>query len=650
MEDTVKYNYLKSLGRRNQYFNNVSDIIAKTIKNELRIYEKDNVPLSDNASETDSEDNSDESSDASEELGKTSKNPYSYILDQFKDIISSEKCSNIEDSSNENKTTVHIKYSEPDHAHTDEPLGLDQNFKLGSKSEKVPEDAYNELDLNFLVKSGANEDSTINSYLPHIVLRKLNSNKDPLQLNKVFSNLERNLSDVRMKYRKTLSNLSLKSSAVRRNYRLSCFNTVDPKNINKVEEKHEHNHDTIINKPGVDRINFDLNKWLDELPDDLKNFIEVESITTSLNSIKDFKENKPPKDNKIYKMDLNSTDDKGIRENASQKEQKSVNEIKKEDKKPVPEKGYIEVIHEDYIEPLKHVLSEDFKSGFDGIKQGISDLYNNSPSIFQNLFGSSDPDNDREISKQLSKQLNSYYDDTDRNTGENGPETHDDFNDEFDKDYKYFDMNDKYQSFDISDEKPKSSTPVVNKDYNQNYVVYRENYRAKTPEKVIKSVADYNIGFLSNLWTINENCKLVRNENIRSGTKTINPWFGSPAKEALYRQLTLENSNEDKECTTILDMERGIKYKVVTDKNGQPEYLIDNIEPGDEETAKTFKNTVSTVQKNKYRNKNNSSDPKIEEGFFDPMLKHQEKIEQTKLINETDLAIFGRRKVTRTNR
>ncbi|XP_953653.1 uncharacterized protein TA16440 [Theileria annulata] len=648
MEDIIKYNYYKSFGRRYQYIDNVNDIIANTIKNELQIYEKGNDKLLDKESGIKSEDNSGETSEHSEDLDHIRENPYSYILDQFKDVISSEQSSDFEDLSNENKTTVRIKFSEQDQTKNDDPLDSGQNFRLGPKSKKIQEKEQNQTDLNSLENFGADEDKKINFYLPHVVLRKLNSNKDPLNLNKVFSNLERNLSDVRYKYQKTLSNLALKSSAVRRNYRLTCFNPVHPKNIRKIEPDQEHNQDKINNKRDVDKNNFDLNKWLDELPNDLKNFIEDESISNSLNSIKDFKESKQLKDNEINKMDLNNRDAKDLHETHSEEETESVINIEKEDENPVSDKGYMEVIQKDYIDPLKDVISEDIKTGLDEIKQGITDLYNNSPKIFQNIFGSSEPDKELDKSRKPSKELNSYYLETNRDAVENLDSPDGEY-DPFDNDYKIFDMKEKYQSFDISDKKPpQDSTPVVNRDFNENYVVYKEN-QVKSPEKVVKSVGEYNIGFLSNLWTINEKCKLMRNENAR--TNTINPWFGSPAKEAMYRQRSLDNSNQEyKECTTVLDKERNMKYKIVMDENNKPVYLIDNIEPGDEERAKKYKDTVLTIQRNRIKNRNNNLDSNLEDGVYDPLKQFQQTIEQTKLINETDLAILGRPKVKRTNR
>nr|PVC49575.1 hypothetical protein MACL_00002922 [Theileria orientalis] len=719
MSNFDKLNRLKSFNERNGFVSNADKLISCSIKRQL--YGTDHsydgyTQISGTDVDVDQE---------NEELGLKNDSPYSghgqtgtssYDSDEDSDSYDDETTSYSDDSEEQNKSPDSVESKSPQTVKSQNPGDLNSNNG----------GVYKDEDHDEYSKGSSNNDLK-----PKDGIKFGNDNE---YLKNVFSNLENQLSKVRLGYQASLSNRSLESSILKQDLRrsqsmstLKSGSSIDNTAGNKSVQM---NPSTNSNLPRTDsnrytrsssfsnlsisntnrQNNFDLNKWFDELPAGLRNFVEIESSNNSADRNNSFRstnsnKNELMKQNTMYE---NSADDKSnpVREvkfaknlpasnvtntqdQTKNTEESSKNETESSNNQhgPVSDEkkpnegtgGYFEKLTKDYINPIKKMFSEDlkndikdeikyFKDDLTYLKEGIVDLYNKSPKMLQNLMNEeseSELSANAKIEKKLLVNPNSYYLQSTRNTNsivsnylsddakdgvKTGSSTKaaDGQGSKPKGSCKVFNIYDTYECFDISDQTKLTHVSAFDiKHANQNYSLARDD-SDDDEGKVVTSISDYNIEFLSNLSKVNEKCNMLNSHKI--SCNLVKPWFTNPINEKIQinsNRSKLSRSSKVKTEEKHLVTDDNMKY-VVKKTEGSVKYIIDEgSEPNVQDNKKVPINIYD--MENYYEGVNYEYQNDEGKTFYDP-ISHFESVKDSKkkTLDNTEWAMFGRPLVKKT--
>ncbi|BAM39608.1 conserved hypothetical protein [Theileria orientalis strain Shintoku] len=653
MSNFDKLNRLKSFNERNGFVSNADKLISCSIKRQL--YGTDHsydgyTQISGTDVDVDQE---------NEELGLKNDSPYSghgqtgtssYDSDEDSDSYDDETTSYSDDSEEQNKSPDSVESKSPQTVKSQNPGDLNSNNG----------GVYKDEDHDEYSKGSSNNDLK-----PKDGIKFGNDNE---YLKNVFSNLENQLSKVRLGYQASLSNRSLESSILKQDLRRSqSMSTL--KSGSSIDNTAGNNFSNLSISNTNRQNNFDLNKWFDELPAGLRNFVEIESSNNSADRNNSFRstnsnKNELMKQNTMYE---NSADDKSnpVRENETESSNNQHGPVSDEKKPNEGTGGYFEKLTKDYINPIKKMFSEDlkndikdeikyFKDDLTYLKEGIVDLYNKSPKMLQNLMNEeseSELSANAKIEKKLLVNPNSYYLQSTRNTNmKTGSSTKaaDGQGSKPKGSCKVFNIYDTYECFDISDQTKLTHVSAFDiKHANQNYSLARDD-SDDDEGKVVTSISDYNIEFLSNLSKVNEKCNMLNSHKI--SCNLVKPWFTNPINEKIQinsNRSKLSRSSKVKTEEKHLVTDDNMKY-VVKKTEGSVKYIIDEgSEPNVQDNKKVPINIYD--MENYYEGVNYEYQNDEGKTFYDP-ISHFESVKDSKkkTLDNTEWAMFGRPLVKKT--
>ncbi|UKK00844.2 hypothetical protein MACK_000918 [Theileria orientalis] len=723
MSNFDKLNRLKSFNERNGFLSNADKLISSSIKKQL--YGTDHsydgyTQISGADSDVGPE---------NENLGEENDSPYSgnrqtstssYDSDEDSDFYDDESSSYSDDSEEHNKLSDSGESKSPQALKSQKPGVLNS-----SNGEVYKDEAHNESS-----KGNTNNDPGYK--------HEFKFGPDNEYLKNVFSNLESQLSKVRLGYQASLSNRSLESSILKQDLRrsqsmstlksgTSIDNTAGNKfvPVNQSSNSHLARSDSngsnrytrsssfsnlsISNSNKQD--NFDLNKWFDELPPGLRNFVEIESSNNSVDRNNSFR-NSNSNDSELMKQNTmyeNSADSKSspVREvkfasnlsasnadntpgptkntaESSKNETESANNrqelVSNETKSNEGTRGYLDKLTKDYINPIKKLFSEDlkndikdeimyFKEDLTYLKDGIVDLYNKSPKMLQNLMNEeseSELSENAKIEKKLLVNPNSYYLQSTRNTNSivsnyladdgkdavkmgSSTKAADAQGSKTKGNFKVFNIHDTYECFDISDQTKLTHVSAFDINHaNQNYSLAREDDSEEDEGKVVTSISDYNIEFLSNLSKVNEKCNMLNSHKI--SCNLVKPWFTNPINEKIQissNRSKLSRSSKVKTEEKHLVTDDNVKY-LIKKTDDKVKYIIDDgSKPNVEDNKKVPINIYD--MENYYEGVNYEYQNEEGKTFYDP-ISHFERVKDSKkkTLDNTDWAMFGRPLVKKT--
>ncbi|UKJ88451.1 hypothetical protein MACJ_000895 [Theileria orientalis] len=722
MSNFDKLNRLKSFNERNGFLSNADKLISASIKNQL--YGTDHsydgyIQISGADSDVGSNNDNLGVENHSPYSGNEQSSSSSYDSDEDSDSYDDESSSYSHDSEENNELPDPKGSKSPEELKSRRPVAL--NISNGDVNK---DEANNESSEGNNINDPGSKDGF--KFAP-----------DNEYLKNVFSNLEKQLSKVRLGYQASLSNRSLESSSLKQDlrrsqsmstlksgsssdttgnkfiplnsYAISHLPRSDSNGSNKYTRSSSFSNLSLSNSNKQN--NFDLNKWFDELPAGLRNFVEIESSNNTVDRNNSFRnsdsnENELMQQNTMYE---NSTDKKRtlVREvrfanklsdsnaNNTPGPTKNTSGSSEDDTKPTnnPREpvsdetksnentgGYFEKLTKEYINPIKKMFPEDlkndikdeimyFKDDLTYLKDGIVDLYNKSPKMLHNVMdeeSESELSENAKIEKKLLVNPNSYYLQSTRNTNsissnylaEHGKDAvkmgsstkaEDGKSSKFKGNCKVFNICETYECFDISDQTKLTHVSSFDINHaNENYSLARDDNSDEDEGKVVTSISDYNIEFLSNLSKVNEKCNMLNSHKI--SCNLVKPWFTNPINEKIQissNRSKLSRSSKVKTEEKHLVTDDKVKYTIKkTDDNVK--YIIDEVSKPDVEDKKKGPINIYDME-NYYEGLNYEYQNDEGKTFYDP-ISHFESVKDSrkKKLDNTEWAMFGRPLVKKT--